>query len=127
MEGTREDAKANAPEDAIRCVHASVFVQPATRAWCGTGGLLRANAATATERLGECSLPVRGLRGPVNALDEGLGERTEGVLSGPFFSCDGSNVEAGRGGPAVEGSNARSRSAICRKALLHGKVGLGCI
>src|SRR6267154_3467655 len=70
-------------------------------------------------------LPVRGLRGPVKALDEGLGERTEGVLSEPFFSCDGSNVEADRGGPAVEGSNARSRSSNAGKRCSTVRSTLG--
>jgi hypothetical protein len=52
--------------------------------------------------------PVRGFLGLVNALDEGKGEWTEEVLSGPFFSCD-------RGGPADERSKARSRSSSAGK------------
>jgi hypothetical protein len=51
------------------------------------------NAATTTERLGKFTSSTRPA-GPVNALDEGLRERTEGVLSEPFFSRGGSNVEA---------------------------------
>ena len=70
-------------------------------------------------------LPVRGLLGPVNAPDESLGERTEGLLSEPFFSCDGSSVEAGRGGPAAEGSNARSRSSNAGKRCSTERSTLG--
>jgi hypothetical protein len=70
-------------------------------------------------------LPVRGLLGSENALDEGLGKRTEGVLSESFFLCDGSNVEAGRGGPAVEGSNVRSRSSNAGKRCSTVRSSLG--
>jgi hypothetical protein len=70
-------------------------------------------------------LPVRGLLGPVNALDEleSLGERREGELNEPFFSCDGSNVEAG--GSVVEGSNARSRSSNAGKRCSTERSTLG--
>jgi len=53
-------------------------------------------------------LPICGLLGPVNALDEGKGEWTEEVLSELFFSRDG-------GGPADERSKARSRSSSAGK------------
>ena len=70
-------------------------------------------------------LPVRGLLGPVNALGEGLGESMEEVLNELFFSCDGSKAEAGGGGPAVEGSNARSRSSNAGKRCSAVRSTLG--
>ncbi len=113
------------PEGAIRCVHGSMFVHRTIRLvrnrWLAQSERCHRDQASVTLLL------VHGLRGPVNTLDEGLGESTEGVLSEPFFLRDGSNVEVGRGGPAVEGINARSRSSNAGKCCSTVRSTLGAM